>query len=297
MEERTEWLPPPSEEWQQTHPGWEKGAPDPLGIWDAGEDDYEIPPRGWLLGNQFCRRFLSSLLADGGTGKTAVRIAQLTSLAIGRSLTGEHVFQRCRVLILSLEDDRDELRRRVYATMLHYGIKPEDVKGWLFLAAPKGLKLAELRDGSPQVGALEELLRKAISDFRLDLISLDPFVKAHSLEENSNSAIDFVCMLLAKLAIEFNCAVDVPHHTRKGNAGAGNADSGRGASAMKDAARLVYTLTPMSHEEADTFGMSEADRRSFVRMDSGKVNIAPPSRVASRMMWKLPWAASPVSAR
>lgn len=44
-------------------------------IWDAGDDDYDIPPRGWLLGNMFCRRFLSSLIADGGTGKTALRIA------------------------------------------------------------------------------------------------------------------------------------------------------------------------------------------------------------------------------
>ena len=77
-------------------------------------------------------------------GKTALRIAQLISMAIGRSLTGEYVFLRCRVLILSLEDDQDELRRRVYAVMLKYDITPADVKGWLFLAAPKGLKLAEM---------------------------------------------------------------------------------------------------------------------------------------------------------
>ena len=275
--------PEPSDEDPIWGPGYEPPPPraETLGIWDAGDDDYQIPPRGWLLGMTFCRRFLSSLVADGGTGKTALRLAQLISLAIGRSLTGEHVFLRCRVLIVSLEDDKDELRRRVYAVMRRYGIAPADVRGWLYLAAPKGLKLAELRDGSPQIGALEELLRRAITDLRLDLVSLDPFIKTHSLEENSNSAIDFVCVLLAKLAIECNCAVDAPHHTRKGGSGAGNADSGRGASAMKDAARLVYTLTPMSAEEAETFSVSEGDRRSLVRVDSGKVNIAPPSRDAT----------------
>jgi RecA-family ATPase len=52
---------------------------------------------------------MSSLLADGGVGKTALRYAQLLSLAIGRSLTGDYVFQRCRVLIVSLEDDSEEL--------------------------------------------------------------------------------------------------------------------------------------------------------------------------------------------
>jgi hypothetical protein len=109
------------------------------GIWDAGDDDYIIPPRSWLLGNIFCRKFLSSLIADGGVGKTALRIAQLLSLATGRSFTGEHVFLRCRVLIVGLEDGKDELRRRVHAVMLKHSIRPKDVKGWLFLGRVDGI--------------------------------------------------------------------------------------------------------------------------------------------------------------
>jgi hypothetical protein len=66
-----------------------------LGEWDAGKVTVLPPPREWLLGNIFARGFMSSLLADGGVGKTATRLAQLISLALGRSLTGEHVFQRC----------------------------------------------------------------------------------------------------------------------------------------------------------------------------------------------------------
>ena len=31
-------------------------------------DDEPIPPRGWLLGNVFCRSYLSSIIADGGAG-------------------------------------------------------------------------------------------------------------------------------------------------------------------------------------------------------------------------------------
>src|SRR5438067_11605774 len=72
-----------------------------LGEWDAGEDIKLPPPRAWLLGNVFARTFISSLFAEGGTGKTALRYAQYLSLTVGRSLTGEHVFQRCRVLIVS----------------------------------------------------------------------------------------------------------------------------------------------------------------------------------------------------
>jgi len=255
-------------------------APDTLDIWDGGDDEYQIPPRGWLLGSVFCRKFLSSIIADGGVGKTALRIAQLVSLAAGRSLTGEHVFVKCRVLIVSLEDDKDELRRRVFAVLRHHGISPGELRGWLFLAAPKGLRLAEMADGAPAAASLAELLANAIDTRKIDVVSLDPFVKSHGMEENSNNAIDFVCTLLTKMAIERDCAIDVPHHSRKGSATPGDSDRARGASAMKDAGRLVYTLTPMSTEEAQQFGLSEAERRSLIRMDSGKVNIAPPSHEA-----------------
>jgi hypothetical protein len=210
---------------------------DELGEWDAGEDDAPIPPRGWLLGNSLCRRFLSSLIGDGGVGKTALRIAQLLSLATGRALTGEHVFRRCRVLLVSLEDDRDELRRRVRAAMLHHGIKLADVKGWLYLAAPKGLRLVEkLSTGAEQIGSLEHLLRATITKYGIDAISLDPFVKTHGLEENDNNAIDRVCGVLAKLAIELDCATDAPHHVNKGQGAPAPGDANRGPRCRKTSA-------------------------------------------------------------
>jgi hypothetical protein len=39
--------------------------------WDAGDDPGFIPPREWLLANQFCRAFISSIVAAGGAGKSA----------------------------------------------------------------------------------------------------------------------------------------------------------------------------------------------------------------------------------
>jgi hypothetical protein len=251
-----------------------------LGEWDAGEVDYTtIPPRGWLLGNVFCRGFVSSLLGDGAVGKTATRFAQFLSLAIGRSLTGEHVFQRCRCLIISLEDDNRELSRRLLATCLHHGIKPEELKGWLFVAAP-GAKAGKLltvdRKGNLITAGLGPKIEKVIIKRAIDIVGLDPFVKSHAVSENDNKAIDAVVEILAGLATKYDIAVDVPHHTAKGLADPGNANRGRGASAMKDAARLVYTLTPMTEDEARLLGLNETMRHLLIRMDSGKVNIAPP---------------------
>jgi hypothetical protein len=258
-----------------------KALPSSLGDWDAGDHTDIPPPREWLLGNQFCRRFLSGVLAPGATGKTALRTLQYLAVATGRPLTGQHVFKRCRVLILSLEDDDSELRRRLAAARLHHEIGSEELKGWLFCATPKGIKLAEVKDGARVSGPLEAMLRETIQRRKIDLLGLDPFVKLHALEENDNGSMDFVCDLLVKLAIEFNIAVDVPHHTKKGQQTAGDADAGRGASAARDAGRLMYTLTRMADAEGETFGIPAEERRLYVRLDSSKVNIAPPSGEAT----------------
>jgi AAA domain len=247
-----------------------------LGEWDAGDDTGLPPPRAWLLGNIFCRGFMSSLLGDGGVGKTATRYAQLLSLAIGRSLTGDHVFQRCRVLVISLEDNRNELERRMLAARLHHGIHASEVKGWLFLAAPGAAsgKLMTLdKNGRLLRGELAAHLEAVILARKIDIVSLDPFVKAHSVPENDNSLIDDVVQVLTDLSAKYDIAVDAPHHTSKGPADPGNANRGRGANSMNNAGRLVYTLSTMSEEEAKAFGIEEDRRREYIRMDSAKVNI------------------------
>lgn len=258
-------------------------TPPPLGEWDAGDAPGTIPPRAWLLGNQFCRRFISSLVAAGGTGKSALRLLQFISMATGRELCGQHIFRRARVLLISLEDDRNELQRRIEAILRHYEIPRTDLKGWLFCSSPSQMaKLAVFdRKHDRHIGLLEAQIREAVQRLQPDIVSLDPFVKTHGLEENSSGDMDFVCDLLAKLSVEFNIAVDSPHHVAKGLVLPGNADAGRGSSGIRDAARLVFTLCTMSQEESETFGVSPERRRFFVRLDPAKLNIAAPAMKAT----------------
>jgi hypothetical protein len=260
------------------HQGTETGPIE----WDAGLDEGFIEPRQWLLGNTFARRYVSTIVADGGTGKTALRMAQAIALATGRPITGEHVFRRCRVLYVSLEDDADEMRRRIKACCLHHKIASDELRDYLFVAAvANGPKLATMTKGGVIArGDLAKMLIEIIERRNIDLVVLDPFIKSHGCDENDNNAIDLVTGLLAELAIRFNLAIDAPHHVSKGMIDPGNANRGRGASAFKDAARLVYTLSRMSQEEARQLGIDEGDRWRYVRVDSGKVNIAPAAATA-----------------
>jgi hypothetical protein len=254
---------------------------DCLEEWDAGEDTGTPPPREWLLGNQFCRKFVAGLTAPGATGKSATRHLQYISLATGRALTGQHVFKRSKVLVISMEDDRDELRRRILAARLHHGVDSAELRGWLYCWTPKGLKLAHMKDGTLQKGQLETLIRDKIKARGIGLVALDPFIKVHALGENDNGAMDYVCELLTKIAIDLNVAVDIPQHTKKGLQTAGDADAGRGASSTRDAGRLFYSLTRMTEDEAKQFGIAAEQRALYVRLDSSKVNIAPPSGEAT----------------
>jgi hypothetical protein len=248
-----------------------------LDVWNAGEELKILPqPREWLLGNTFCRTFMSSLLADGGVGKTALRVAQWVACATAKQITDEYVFQRCRVLIISLEDNREELKRRILACCLHHRIDPAELDGWLYCSTPGALAgklMTQDRSGKLTPGGLADALEAEIVDKQIDIASIDPFIKAHAVEENSNSAIDAVVQILTDLADKHNFAPDAPHHTSKGLAEPGNASRGRGASAMNNAGRLVYTLSTMSPDEAKAFGIDERDRREFIRLDSGKVNV------------------------
>jgi hypothetical protein len=252
----------------------------------SGAEETLPPPRGWLLGNSFCRRLTSSLLASGGTGKTALRILQAVALATGRPLTAEHIFRRTKVLFVLLEDDADELRRRVLAARLHHSIPAADLADWLFLSAPDGsagkLMTANHKAGVITVGALAGSIEAAIVAYGIGLVILDPLVKTHGLTENSNDEMDALAGLLSTLAARHDVAIDLPHYVGKGPADPGNADRGRGASSTVSACRLVFTLATMTTEEAQRFSIPEEDRRGYVRLDRAKVN---PARSGGPATW------------
>jgi AAA domain len=166
---------------------------------------------------------------------------------------------------------------------MHHKVNKGDLKDYMFLVCPgpDAGKLMEMDEkGRLVLGALRDRLERTIVRRKIDIISLDPFVKAHAVGENVNDAIDKVAGVLTELAQKYNLSADAPHHVSKGQADPGNAQKGRGASAFVDAGRLVHTLMPMSSDEAKKFGISDEERHYFIRMDKGKVNTVPPARVA-----------------
>jgi hypothetical protein len=201
------------------------------------------------------------------------------ALATAKPLSGEHIFERSKVLLICFEDGNDEMNRRLAAAMIHNDIRPEDVRGWLYTTTPSDMKIAvRNQTGALDAGSLDKAIRVAVDKIGFALVSIDPIVKAHGLAENSNDDFDFVVTLLARIAIEKNVAVDYLAHERKtfgGPGEAGDANRGRGGGTLKDGARLVSTITPMSTEERNAFSLGEDQRLGLVRLDKAKDNLAP----------------------
>jgi hypothetical protein len=129
---------------------------------------------------------------------------------------------------------------------------------------------------------LHSELKVIIASQQIDIGAIDPFVKAHGVSENDNNLIDQVRILLTDISIDFNCAIDLVHHTRKGTSVPGDADSSRGASSMIGAGRLMRTVIGMTRSRPKTFGITEDESRTLVRVDDSKVNLTPRSHKA---MW------------
>lgn len=239
-----------------------------------------IRPRQWVLGTTALSGALSVLIGPGGVGKSALAIAMAISISVGRGICGDFVFRRRRALIISLEDDADELKRRIAAAMQRHDIARGEVDGWLDVATVgDGAVIAKATPKGELVpGELFERLRAEIVEKQIGMVVIDPLIHAHELDENSSRDMGYLARLLVRLAVETGAAILAVHHTRKGGAQGGDADSARGSSALVNAARTAATVSAMTESDAGKLLVPEEERRSVVRFDSAKANMAPPEK-------------------
>ena len=239
-----------------------------------------IAPREWLYGSRLIRRFVSVLAAPGGVGKSALALGQALALATGRAFLGERVHHSAPAWVFNLEDPLEEMQRRLAALMMLHAIPNEAVSGRLFLNTGRlrRLVMAEL-DGDGGIALPDRApLIAAARAAGVGLIVVDPFVKSHRLDENSNVHMDAAATAWAEVADQAGCAVLLVHHVRKGTAD--GVDATRGAKALTDAARSASLLAAMTVEEAAALGVPERERWRHVRLDDAKANLAPRGETA-----------------
>jgi hypothetical protein len=259
-----------------------QAAPDWPTVYDMF-DEASIEPRRWIYGNHYLRSFVSVLASAGGVGKTSLQIVEALAIVTGRPLLGEEVKERTNVWIVNLEDPLEEIQRRVLAAMKHYGIHADEVRGKLFVNAGRDFSLKfgiQTREGVLPNTKLVEYLCHKIPEKHIGCVFIDPFVGAHSINENDNMAVNAIVAEIRRVADETKCAIGLVHHIRKGNGEDASIDSVRGAGSLIGAARAARVVNRMQPDEATRIGIDEAEARSIFRVDDGKANLAPPADVA-----------------
>lgn len=244
-------------------------------------DPASLPRRQWLMGHWLLRGEVTAIIAPGGTGKSTIGNTIALCLASGQPLLGKPLHRGPQaVWIFNLEDGTDELERQLSAACAYHDIGPDDCGDRLHLDSGLVQPLctaSEDRDGFALAEDVFAQLATTISERRIATVIVDPFVSSHAVRESSNEAIDAIAKRWKRLAQETGCAVVLVHHTRKLGGREVTAEDGRGAVALRDAARVVLPLNPMGDKEAEELGIADpALRRSLVRIDTGKANRAPP---------------------
>jgi len=190
------------------------------------------------------------------------------------------VKQQANVWIINLEDPIVEMQMRTLAVMQHYNIKPEEIKGKLFMDGEDTMQItlaAESREGLITNDALLDFMIRKVKENNIGVICLDPFVSAHLVNENNNGSIQAVVAMLRKLARDTNSSVQLVHHIRKGNGDDATIDSVRGAGSLIGAARAARVINRITPDDAMALGVDEHEALGIFRVDDGKANLAPPS--------------------
>jgi hypothetical protein len=239
-----------------------------------------IPKRQWLVDHLCLKAYITGLVAPGGVGKSSLALALGISVASNNDILNLGVRKQANVLIINNEDSLDELKRRIAGITTQFGICTSSLEKTFFYKSgyEKKYMLSEMSEGCQKETGFAGDLIEYMLDKEIGLLIIDPFVSTHNAPENDNTAMDQVMSIYRKIAAKTGAAITLIHHTRKQDtkgSSAGNADIARGASAFKDAVRVVATLTPMSENEAKALTFDDQKRSRHFRLDLAKQNFSP----------------------
>ncbi len=241
-------------------------------------DPARIPPRRWLYGRHYVRKFLSATVAPGAFGKSSLIVPEALAIITGRPLLGVTPDEQTNVWIWNGEDPADELQRRITAACLHYQIDRSEIEGKLFVDTGRKTRIIiaeQTRTGARIARPVVDAVIATIKANQIGLMIVDPFVASHRVIENDNPAVELVAGAWAEIADVTNCAIELVHHARKTGGAEITVEDGRGASALLFKARAARTLNGMSEDEAARAGVE--GRRFYFRVDNGKANMSPPA--------------------
>lgn len=234
-----------------------------------------LPRRPWIMRGLILRKQITAMIAAGGVGKSMFGLVVACHLAAGQSFGPYKVDRPYRVAILTVEEDADELDRRLHAIRKHFGFSEEIAKNLFIVEMDDPPIIAEAnRKGVMHETPKLRILEKVLFNMMIDVIMADPFIELWNGAENDNSQVRAALSYLRGVVRRIECGCLLNHHVRKGAVTPGDVDAGRGASSFGGLVRIAKTITHMSPDDAASLGVKNP--KGILRVDSAKGNYLSP---------------------
>jgi len=221
----------------------------------------EPTPIEWVVDGLFQKGAVSLIAGVGAAGKSMLMLDLCAKVGMppvdsGESVIdlnwhtslGNRVMSHGKAVVISAEDGRDELHRRVHAL----GYRGEQLGNvYLFPVPDEGgckILMADDRRTNTIVTTPDwHALRRELHQIKPEILIIDPLASFVSADlDKDNRAGQQVMGMFDALARELNCAVVVVHHFAKGDRQPKSADEAlklvRGATALINRSRTVYVL-------------------------------------------------------
>lgn len=234
-------------------------------------DPKTLPQRQWIMRGLLLRGQVTAVIAAGGAGKSIFGLGIGLHLCAGRSYGRFRPRERYRVAVLTVEEDSEELDKRLHALQLQFNFDNDDASRFLIINIddPPLLAIAD-KHGVMRPTLKLKALEEELAANGIDVVILDPFIEVWSGLENDNNQVKAASGMLRAMARRLNAALLLMHHIKKGSTTPGDIDSARGASSFAGLVRLAFTITPMTREMADALGVESP--KFIVRVDHAKGN-------------------------
>lgn len=248
-------------------------------------DEMTIPLRPWLMRGLLLRKQVACMLAQGGLGKSIFGLTIALHLAAGRDFGPfKCIGGRHRVAVLSVEEDADEIDRRLHAIARVYEFTNEDASNLFIIHAEDPIMASADRRGNVKATELSKEFERLMMRDVMDAFVADPFIETWFGNENDNAQVRAAAGVIRTICRRMDAACLLTHHVRKGSVTPGDIDSGRGASSLSGLVRLAYTMTPMSKDDAATLNIPSP--KGIVRLDHAKGNYMPPPETATWLKFR-----------
>ena len=243
-------------------------------------DASDIPPRDFLFGTHYIRKFVSGTVAPGGIGKSTLALFEAIAMA-ARVIEYGCKDRDLTIAYYNAEDPFDEIQRRIVAMCQHMNVNQADLIDRLFIASGRD---ADLYLAQGEQGVINERVFEFLGDMiertGADVLVLDPLANMTTSPE-TNEVFRPLGARLSALADEKNISVEIVHHTRKlQSGGEANHEDARGGGALVNGMRSVRVLNNMTPGEAQNAGLET--HVDHFRVEDGKANLA---RKAERAIW------------